>query len=478
MIDKTHGRDLTTGPILKNLMVLALPIMFANFIQTIYNLTDAFWLGKMPEHALEAVAVVGLAFPIVFTIMAFGFGFMVAGTALIARYKGAGELERISEVTGQFVLILIVFSLIFLSIAFFLIEPIIELLKVPPELQPDAISYIRIVMIGMMFMFIFMTYQSFSHGLGDTFTPMLISLLSVSCNIILDPIVIFGWGPFPKLGIIGAAWATVFSRVIGAGLALYFLRKKARILIPHLKDIKPRWSLMSTILKISLPASISHSLTSFGFLFLQGFVNTFGTVVIGVFSLGNRLTGFFMMPAMGLSNALSSIVGQNLGAGNIKRAEKSVLYALGWVTLLMGIGSFCLFNFGGTFIKLFINDPEIVFHGSRMFKITSIASILFSIIFVFNGVFNGAGYTKPAMVLNISRLWILRIPLTYILAGKVAEYIPWLYATAPDLFSKLSEIVTPYSFDSLFWAMVISNLFVAIISLIIYLLGGWKRVKI
>ena len=367
MIDKTHGRDLTTGPILKNLMVLALPIMFANFIQTIYNLTDAFWLGKMPEHALEAVAVVGLAFPIVFTIMAFGFGFMVAGTALIARYKGAGELERISEVTGQFVLILIVFSLIFLSIAFFLIEPIIELLKVPPELQPDAISYIRIVMIGMMFMFIFMTYQSFSHGLGDTFTPMLISLLSVSCNIILDPIVIFGWGPFPKLGIIGAAWATVFSRVIGAGLALYFLRKKARILIPHLKDIKPRWSLMSTILKISLPASISHSLTSFGFLFLQGFVNTFGTVVIGVFSLGNRLTGFFMMPAMGLSNALSSIVGQNLGAGNIKRAEKSVLYALGWVTLLMGIGSFCLFNFGGTFIKLFINDPEIVFHGSRMF---------------------------------------------------------------------------------------------------------------
>ena len=92
--------------------------------------------------------------------------------------------------------------------------------------------------------------------------------------------------------------------------------------------------------------------------------------------------------------------------------------------------------------------------------------------------FNGAGYTKPAMVLNISRLWILRIPLTYILAGKVAEYIPWLYATAPDLFSKLSEIVTPYSFDSLFWAMVISNLFVAIISLIIYLLGGWKRVKI
>jgi putative MATE family efflux protein len=410
--------------------------------------------------------------------MAFGFGFMVAGTALVARYKGGGESEKIREVSGQFVLILILFSILFVSIAVFFIEPIITFMKVPPDIFTDAVNYIRIVMLGMVFMFVFMTYQSFSHGLGDTVTPMIISLVSVSSNIVLDPIVIFGWGPFPKMGIIGAAWATVFARIVGAALALYFLKKKAGVLIPRLQDMRPRFKILSTILNISIPASISQSITSFGFLFLQGFVNTFGTVVITVFSLGNRLTNFFMMPSFGLSSALSSIVGQNLGAGNIKRAEKSVLHAIGFVLIFMLTGFVALYFFGGRIISIFINDPVVVFHGSRMFRVTSIASMFFSIIFVFNGVFNGAGYTKPTMILNISRLWVLRIPLTYMLSGKIAEYIPWLYAVMPNVFDKMAGFVKPYSFDSLFWAMVVSNIIISLIALFIYLGGGWKRVKL
>ncbi len=478
MNEQNQGKDLTNGPILSNLIKLALPIMLANLIQTIYNLTDAFWLGKMPTDALEAVAVVGLAFPIVFTIMAFGFGFMVAGTALVSRYKGANESEKIKLVTGQFVLLLTLFTLVFLIVALLFIDNIVVLMQVPEAIRADAISYIQIVMIGMAFMFIFMSYQSFSHGLGDTITPMVISLISVSCNIVLDPIAIFGFGLLPAYGIMGAAWATVFSRVLGAGLAFYYVKKKAPILIPHPKDFIPNPKLLKTIISISIPASISQSITSLGFLLLQGFVNTYGTLVISVFSLGNRLTGFFMMPSMGLSNALSSIVGQNLGAGKIHRAEKSVLHALGTIVVIMTFGCSIIFFFGGELISLFINDPEVIKHGARMFKITSLATFLFSFVFVFNGVFNGSGYTRPTMLLNISRLWLFRIPLTYILAGKIYEKFPVIYNLMPNLFDRLSNIVKPYSYDSLFWAMVVSNLLISILSFIVYLGGGWKRVKV
>ncbi len=473
-----HGKDLTQGPILSNLLKLAVPIMLANLIQTVYNLTDAFWLGKMSEKALEAVAVVGLAYPIVFTIMAFGFGFMVAGTALVSRYKGAGELDKIKKVTGQFILILSFFSVLFLLTAFIFIDDIVVLMKVPPDIQQDAISYISTVMIGMAFMFIFMSYQSFSHGLGDTITPMTISLISVSCNILLDPLAIFGFGPIPAFGIIGAAWATVFSRIIGALLAIYFLKRKAAILIPKLHDLIPDKRLLKTIINISIPASIAQSITSIGFLLLQGFVNTYGTVVISVFSLGNRLTGFFMMPSMGLSNALSSIVGQNLGAGKIKRAEKTVAHALATIVIIMSIGCSIIYFFGGSLISMFINDPEVIKHGARMFKITSLATFLFSFVFVFNGVFNGAGYTKPTMILNVSRLWLFRIPLTYILAGKVYEHFPAIYNLFPRLFDSLANIVKPYSYDSLFWAMVISNLIISLLGLSVYLAGGWKRTEV
>ena len=471
---KEAGMDLTSGGIYKNMMKLALPIMLSNFMMTFYNLTDAFWLGKLGENAMNAVSVAGIAFPLIFFLSSFGIGFMVAGTALISQFKGAGTPEMMKKVVGQFVLILIAFSIVFLTFSFTFLDNILGLLHVPQEIFEVSKQYISYILVGVFFMFIFLTYQSFAHGLGDTISPMKIQIISVSLNVVLDPIFIFGIGFIPRLETVGAAQATLISRIVAAGLALYFLKKKTKHIIPNLQEIKPDKILLKKILDIAIPASIAHSITSFGFIILQGFVNTYGTLVISVFSIGNRMMGLFMMPAMGISNALATMVGQNLGAKKISRAVKSVKVGMILVLLIMLVGCSLLYFFGATLTRFFINDPAIAGVGERMFKVVSFAALIFSVLFVFMGVFNGAGHTKPTMVLNISRLWLLRIPLVFILSGKILEFAFIRDSFLNEILTKLSLPLSSHSYDALWWSMLISNAFTTILAVIIYQQGKWK----
>jgi len=468
------GMDLTTGSIYKNMMKLALPIMLSNFMMTFYNLTDAFWLGKLGDNAMNAVSVAGLTFPLIFFLSSFGIGFVVAGTALISQFKGAGTPEMMKKVVGQFVLILIVFSIIFLTFSFTFLDNILGLLHVPQEIFEVSKQFISYILVGVLFMFVFLTYQSFAHGLGDTISPMRIQIISVSLNVILDPIFIFGIGFMPRMETVGAAQATLISRIVAAVLAIYFLKKRTKHIIPSLAELKPDKLLLKKIFNISIPASIAHSVTSFGFIILQGFVNTYGTLVISVFSIGNRMMGLFMMPAMGISNALATIVGQNLGAKKISRAVKSVKVGMVLVLLIMLVGCSLLYFFGSTLTRFFIDDPAIAGIGERMFKVVSFAAFIFSMMFVFMGVFNGSGHTKPTMILNISRLWLLRIPLVFILSGNILKYAFIRNSFLNELLTKISLPLSEHSYDALWWSMLISNIITTIMAVIIYRKGNWK----
>ncbi|MDO9577403.1 MAG: MATE family efflux transporter [Candidatus Cloacimonadales bacterium] len=470
------GMDLTQGPIMKNLVKLSLPIMLSNFLQMFYNLTDAFWLGKLGDNARSAVSAAGIAFPLIFFLSSFGFGFVIAGTALIAQYKGAGRPEEMKRVVGQFVFILVIFCTFFISGSFIFLDKILALLQVPPEIYVVTRQYISVILVGVIFMFIFLSYQSFSQGLGDTVSPMKIQIISVLINLVLDPILIFGLGFFPRLEAVGAAYGTLFARIVATIIAISYLKKKAPMIMPGMKDILPEKTMLKRILDISIPASLGQSVTSFGFLLLQGFVNSFGTVVITVFSIGNRLTGFFMMPAMGISNALATVIGQNLGAGKMKRAEKSVKKAFILIMAIMTIGCATLFFFGSQITEFFINDPAVVETGQRMFKVTSLASFVFGIVFIFMGVFNGSGHTKPNMMLNIVRLWGLRIPFVLMLSGLAYQYVK-IDFFVPFL-NWIAKPLAAYPYDALWWSMVISNAIIAVWSLVIYRKGNWKKAKI
>ncbi|HPR18149.1 MAG TPA: MATE family efflux transporter [Candidatus Cloacimonadota bacterium] len=468
--------DLTEGNITKNLIRLSLPIMLANFLQVFYNLTDTFWLGKLGDDASKAVSAAGIAYPLVFFLSSFGAGFVISGTALIAQYKGAGKPEEMKRVVGQYLLILCIFSAVFLPGVFLFIDPILNILQVPAEIFIITKQYVSIILLGMVFMFIFMTYQSISQGLGDTISPMKIQVISVLLNLVLDPLLIFGVGFIPRLETMGAAITTLVARIMTAVFAVIFLIKKSKPVLPTQKDILPDKAMLKRIMSISIPASLGQSVTAFGFLLLQGFVNGFGTAVIAVFSISGRITGFFTMPAMGISSALATVIGQNMGAGKMDRAKESVKKAFVLVMTIMTAGCLVLFFFGGELTRFLIADPEVVEMGKRMFRILTFSSLAFGIVFVFMGVFNGSGHTKPSMILNVIRLWGLRIPFVLLLSGLAYKHFPIEFLKPVFDWFALPLSVHPY--DALWWSMVISNSVIALWAFLIYRRGKWQKVRI
>jgi putative MATE family efflux protein len=475
---KNRQIDLTKGDLLKNLTRLAYPIMASNLVQTLYTVTDAFWLGKLQFGARDAVAAVGISFPLIFFLQSFGFGFVVSGNSLISQYKGAGLTSNIKRVTGQFVLIMISFSAIFLAISLPLLNNILHWLQTPPEIYEITRQYMAIVIPAQVFMFIVLCIQSFYHGVGDTVIPMRIQLVSVGLNLVIDPLMIFGIWIFPELGVVGAAYATLFARVLAAVISVMSLVLNHKELLPSLRDIYPDSQMLKKIISISIPASIGQSMTSFGFVLVQSFVNGFGTVVISTNMLSMRFQSLFMMPAMGVSQALSAVVGQNLGAREIKRAKESVKVAFKLAIGIMMAGGTIIYFFGGFIIKFFIPDPEVIALGAEVMRITAFTSTVFSVIFVFIGVFNGAGYTKATMAINIARLWAFRIPLVYLLSGAVMNY--WIFGEQPfsSIFKVIAYPLRERPYFALWYSMLISNILSAACAYYVYRQGKWQKAKI
>ncbi|MCF7919697.1 MAG: MATE family efflux transporter [Candidatus Cloacimonetes bacterium] len=475
---KSRQTDLTQGNLFRNLAILALPIMASNLVQTLYNLTDAFWLGKLGSGARDAVSAVGISFPLIFFLQSFSFGFVVSGNSLVARYKGARQPEMIHRVIGQYFIILIGFVFIFLTGSLLLLDHILTWLQTPAEIFQSTRSYLAIIIPAQAFMMIVISIQSFYQGVGDTVTPMKIQMISVGVNLLIDPLLIFGIAFFPRLEIVGAAWATLFARILAAVLALISLFRSHRELLPRLKDLLPDREMLSQILRISIPASIGQSVSTFGFIVLQGFVNTYGTLVISTHVLNNRIQSLFMMPAMGISNALSAVVGQNLGAGEINRVQESVKVAFKFAIGIMAVGGITVFFFGGLIYSFFISDPLVVRLGGQVMRITCFTSLTFGILFVFLGVFNGAGYTKATMMINISRLWLVRLPLVFLLSGLLLNVSFFQNDILQPILKLFAFPLRERPYFALWYSMLISNIFSALWAIYIYRKGKWKYARV
>jgi len=471
------GIDLTQGNILRNILKLALPIMLSNLIMTSYILVDTFWLGKLGENAQDAVATTGIAFRLVNFLRSFGMGLMVAGTALVARYKGADRPDRIRLAIGQFALVLSIYALLFIVASIIFLDPILRALNTPDEIFGFVRGYLQISLISVFFALMFMFYQSTSHGLGDSITPMYILIATTLINVVLDPLMIFGIGPFARLEIIGAAYATLIAKGVGGVAAIAFMLMRARDVLPRARDFLPNREMLGNVVKIGFPVAISRSVSGFGFLILQGFVNSFGSAVIAVNSIGAHFISMYMMPCMGIGNALAAMIGQNLGAGKIRRAEQAVWVSFRFIISIMFVGCALMYLYGDVFTRVFLNDAEVIEIGIRMFRLKAFASFFFGFIFVFNGVFNGSGYTAPVFYVSISRLWGMRIPLTYILSGILLGYPVFANSFASGFLAKVAVPLSTHPYEALWWSMIISNFIAGIWAFLIFRRGTWKKTK-
>lgn len=430
-------------------MKLALPIMAGNFLQTLYNLTDTWFLGRLDTASLSAPAV---AMPIIWFLTVFAMGFSIAGTTLISQSKGKGSPEKVNLYLGQMTFFLLILSVLIGFLGVTGTRTILSLMNTPHEVAVHASVYMRIIFAGLPFMFLTIIQQASYQGVGNGVIPLLIQVVSVALNVALDPLLIFGLGPIPAMGVAGAAWATLIARSIAAAVSLILLTRGYGGLKLSLSNMKPRRRELRLLLRIGLPASLGQGLTALGFTVLQGVINSFGTPVIAAFGIGNRLIGLFNMPAMGLSQATAALVGQALGGRKKDEARKIVRLSHMSVLLFLIVTMTLTFFWGNHFTRFFVNDPEVIGYGTQLFRIVSVSVIFFGLFTVYGGAFQGGGYTKAYMALNVIRLWGIRLPLAWLLG-----YPLGLGPTG------------------IWWSMFISNIAVFIAALVIYRRGAWTR---
>ncbi|MBN2793816.1 MAG: MATE family efflux transporter [Clostridia bacterium] len=446
MMSKDRSEMILRGNIAKAILTLALPIMASNLIQTFYNLTDTFFVSKLGTAQMAAMQI---TFPLIFLLISLGAGLSIGGIALISQYIGANDRRDARKIAGQLLTASMIASVAVAIVGYFSAESVLKLMNAEGDLLKYATSFLRIMFLGTPTMFITFAFNGIKQGEGNTFLPMVISSLSVFLNIALDPLFIFVF----DMGIAGAAIATVLSRGVFNIVALYLLfSKKHNTLKLQFKDLKINKHYLEQIISVGMPAAFGQATTAMGFAVMNSFIISYGQSIVAAFAIGNRISSLIFMPAMGIAGALSTIIGQNIGAGNIKRANKAFLTSVGLASIIMSIGAIVMYFFTDQLVGLFTDDAYIISEGSYYLKMILITIPLFGFFNCINGLFQGSGHTISAMFINMGRLWLLRIPMILLL----------------DYFNM-------HNSKYIWYAMILSNIIIVFVGLGLYLTGRWKQ---
>src|SRR6056297_1259891 len=440
------------GPILKSLITLAWPIMLSQLMQTLYNLADTLWLGRVGP---EAVAAISISFPIVFMMISIAAGLTIAGTALIAQHKGRGNFNKINNIIGQLFSFIVFLAIVISIIGSLLATDIITIMGAEPEIIPDAAAYLRTIFAGMPFMFVFFIFSSILRGIGDTKTPSIMMFFSVSLNIILDPLLIFGIGIFPRLDVAGAALATIIARAIVAIYALILIKKGMEGFYLKSTNLKWDYSIIKKIIRIGVPSSVEQSMIAMGQLLMTSLVASFGTMTLAAYGIVNRIISLPTILAFGVAAAATTMVGQNIGADKKERAEKTAQVSILIIFTGMSLLGIILFVEPEFIIRVFNDAPQVVKLGTDYLRIVALTFGFLGAMYVGNGVFKGAGKTVPPMIVSSTTLWLFRLGLAY------------LFITA---FS-MSQI-------ALWWAVAISHLGGSIFVLSWLKISNWSTAVI
>lgn len=440
----------TEGRIISSLLSLALPIIFANILQSAYQLIDTFWLGRL---GADAVAAVSLSFPLLFLVLSLGSGLTLAGTVMVARYKGAENQPMIDFSSSQSVFLILLTSIVLAVLSFFTAGPLMKIIGAGPDIIQDSVTYFKVSSLGFVFLFLFFIFQSLMRGIGNVMLPVYIVLFTVVLNAGLDPLFIYGYGPIPAYGVAGAAVASVITQALAAAIGLIILFKGRHGIKINFSAMYFNMENLKRTFKIGFPASIEQSTRALGMTLMMVIVTAFGSDIVAAYGIGARMLSFIVVPALGLGIATTSLVGQNIGALKIKRAEKvAIMSAKVAFFGLTGMGVI-MFLVAEPLTAFFIpDDLQVIQDGTLFIKIMSMSFGFLGLQQVMNGTFNGAGFTKASMIISIMTLWIIRFPLAYILSNTL-EMGP----------------------EGIWWSFPISNLIAGIVAFAYFKTGYWKK---
>ncbi len=408
------------------------------------NLVDTYFVGWLGTAEIAAVQFI---WPVIFLMMSIGMGLSLAATSLISQYTGAHEYDASRKVAGQILSLSLLLSITIGIIGYFASGPPAASLCRRPA---PCIQMQRCLLKSFFWVFpvcfLCFSYTAIKTGLGDTYTPMKISALSAFTNMFLDPLFMFTLG----FGLRGAAIATVLARAVFGFYAVMTLFNKSSDFHIHIRDLKLDFKILRQIVKIGLPSSFGQSMTSLGFMIMNVFIVSYGQATLSAFAIGNRISGLILMPAMGVGNALASIVGQNIGADNLARAKEAVRTSTVVTSIVLVAGGAIIVILSESIIRLFSTDPFVVAQGTFYLRLITASLPLMGIYQILIGTFQGSGHTVYAMIMMLGRLWFFRLPLI-ILLGRLT-----------DLGS-----------NAVWYSMITSNFLICIVGGLIYFSGKW-----
>lgn len=436
------------GNMYKTLILLSIPIMINNLIQTLYNLADGIWVSKLGSVQFAATSFV---WPVNFLFISIGFGLSIAGTSILSQLLGGDKYEDANEYAEQIIVLSMIISVIFAIIGYIVSPFIIGLMGARGDLAKYSNIYLRITFLDMPFMFLFFNFNSIMTAQGNTLTPTILSGISAVLNVILDPIFIFTF----NMGIGGAAIATLLSRVFLALAGVLVLYRSNTIIRPSFKNFKFDKARIEKIINVALPSSVGQSGSALGFMVLNGFIASYGTSTMAAYGMVNRITSLVMQPASGIGAALTSIVGQNIGANQMDRVKEAFRKALIFTVILGSVGCIFMLWKDKGIINFFMrskDDMEVINQGIEYLRYSALFTPLMGIFSVLQGLFQGSGHTKYSMSMEIGRLWFVRLPMILI-------------------FKHFTDIGP----TGIWISMSVSNLIVCIYGYLIYRKDTWQQ---
>lgn len=406
-------RDLTTIGVSRAVALLAIPMVAEMFMESLFAIADIFWVSRLGS---DAVAIVGLTESMLAIVYALAMGLSAGATAIVSRRIGEGDKEGAARAVIQILVVGLIAACLIGALGVALAPRLLAAMGASEALVAQGSEYTAVMLGGSVTVLLLFLINAVFRGAGDAAIAMRVLWLANGLNIVLAPLLIFGVGPFPELGVTGAAVATTICRGIGVLFQLTVLFRGKRRLAVSRRHVGFDADLLKRFFGLSGGATLQSLVETSSWLGLVRILATFGSPALAGYTLAIRIAMFALLPSFGIANAAATLVGQNLGAGRPERAERSVWVAGRWNFVFLGTVSVLFVFAPGWLVGLFGADPAAVPHAVDCLRILSLGFLFYAYGFVAVMAFNGAGDVKTPMLLNLACFWAIKIPLAWVLA--------------------------------------------------------------
>jgi len=444
--------NILSGNINRAIILLAIPMTLEMVMESLFAVVDIYFVSKI---GVNAIAAVGLTESMMTIAYSLGFGIAMGTTAMVSRRVGENNIDGASISAVQAIYLGIITSIPIVIIGALYSEDLLRMMGATEDVIEDGVGYTKLLLVSNLIIILLFLINGIFRGAGDATLAMRALWIANGLNIVLDPLFIFGIGPFPELGIEGAATATIIGRGIGVCYQLYHLFKGRGIVKIHKENWKPKANIIAKLVKLSAEVTAQFIIASASWIFLTRIISTFGSTALAGYTVALRIVHFTLLPAWGFSNAAATMVGQNLGAKQPDRAEQSVWRTGFFNAVFMGVVMIIFLLFAESITSFFTDDKNVIFNAVQCLNIVVLGYLFYAFGMVLIQSFNGAGDTRTPTYLNFFIFWMIQIPLAYLLAIELSL-----------------ETVGVY------WAIVISESAFTIAGYFLFKRGKWKTIKV